>query len=450
MKKEKNSVSSFRDPSGYVYFSSNDVCRKIFPCYFKQYNYLMSSGLYDELINNKYLVKHEEIKKTHDFIILKAQKIPFISYPYEWCFDELKDAALLTLNILKISLKYDMILKDASGYNVQFYKGKPIFIDTLSFDFYEDSSSWGGYGQFCRHFLAPLLLMSYVDVRSNVMLKDFIDGIPLDFCSNILKNRGGMAAKMHIKWHSKSINKYDGVTNHKSNKISKQALINMIDMIIRQINKLSLKKTLTEWDNYYSNTNYDEVSFMSKEDYVKKYLSEISFDKDDVIFDMGANDGKFSKLASLYCDNVIAMDSDYNCVNRNYMSMDDGSILPLVFDFCNPSSSIGFGCCERDSINNRGNAKCVLALAIVHHICISNNVSFDMLASWFCKLGKYIIFEFVPKDDSKVEKLLMTRRDIFDNYNINEFERVFLNYFEIIEKNKIKNSKRVIYLLRRK
>ena len=451
---ENSIYSSFRDPSGYIYIEDGVVYRKIFPCYFKQFDYLISSGLYDVLTNKGYLISHEEIQRTHDFVVLKVNKIPYVSYPYEWCFDELKDAALLTLNILKICLEYNMILKDASGYNVQFFNGRPIFIDTLSFEFYEDGSLWGGYGQFCRHFIAPLLLMSYVDIRSNIILRDFIDGIPLDFCDHLLKGRGGMTSRMHIHWHSKSISKYNDNERNNINKMSKKALINMIDMMIRQINRLSLKKENTEWNYYYSNTNYDEVSSSYKERYINEYFENISISDNDIIFDIGANDGKYSKLASHFGGKVISFDVDHNCVNRNYLTIKndniDNNILPLIMDFTNPSPSIGFACNERDSFNIRGNAKCVMALAVIHHICISNNVPFDMLAGWFNRLGEYLVIEFVPKNDSKVIKLLNTRNDIFDWYTIDNFENIFSKYYNILNKNKIKHSKRVIYLMRRK
>ena len=142
------------------------------------------------------------------------------------------------------------------------------------------------------------------------------------------------------------------------------------------------------------------------------------------------------------------MDYDYNCVNRNYLNCSD-KILPLIMDFTNPSPSIGFSSMERDSFISRCRSKCVIALAVMHHICISNNVTFDMLASFLYNFGEYLIIEFVPKDDTKVIKLLSTRKDIFNDYNIDYFENVFSNYYKIIEKNKIRNSKRVIYLMKR-
>lgn len=445
-------ISSFRDPSGYIYYENNCVIRKINKEYFKQYDNLMKSGLYEELTNNNYLIKHEEIERNKEYILLKVTKIPFISYPYEWSFDELKDAALLTLKIQDIALKYNMILKDASNYNIQFYKGKVIFIDTLSFDFYKEGLPWGAYGQFCRHFISPLLLNTYVDERCSLMLKNHIDGLPIDLTNNILKNRGGFTAKQHIKWHAKSIIKNnEKVLNTKNIKISKQNLINMNNMMINQITNLTRKKIETEWDTYYQVTNYDEISDQDKIKLVNEYISKINFKEDDLIYDLGANDGKYSRIASKYCDNIISFDIDNNCVNRNYLlnkKESENKILPLILDFNNPSSSIGFASKERKGITERAKAKCIMALALIHHISISNNVPFSEISSWLSELGDYLIIEFVPKEDSQVQKLLKTRRDIFSNYNQENFEKTFSENYKIITKTKIKNSQRILYMMK--
>ena len=452
-KKVNREASSFRDPAGYIYYSNNRVYRKIFNCYFKQYEHLMNSGLYDELVEKKLLVSHKEVERTKEYIVLEVEKIPFISYPYEWCFNQMKDASLLTLEINKIALEYGMILKDASGFNVQFLDGRPIFIDTLSFDFYEEGMPWGAYGQFVRHFMGPILLMKHVDERLNCLLKNYIDGVPVDLADSLLKGRGGFTAKQHIKWHSMAINNHNDSDKRevKQLKMPKTRLIQMIDMMIRQIDKLNRKESLSEWGDYYNRTNYDDVSDKSKIKLVEKYLNGIDFFDNNLIFDIGANDGKYSRIASNK-GVVISFDIDINCINHNYDNVkinNESNILPLFLDVTNPTPDIGFNQQERMGINRRGNAKCVMALALIHHIAISNNVFFDDIASWFLNLGEELIIEFVPKDDSQVQKLLKTRKDIFDWYNIEDFEKSFSKYFTIIEKNKIKNSKRTIYLMRR-
>lgn len=447
---ENREFSSFRDPAGYVYYKDGKVYRRINKCYFKQYDYLMKSGLYDELVDHGYLIRHKEIKRNREYIIIEVEKVPFVSYPYEWCFEEIKDAALLTLNIQKIALKYNMILKDASGYNVQFLKGKVVFIDTLSFDFYEEGVPWGAYGQFCRHFMAPLILMRYVDENLGCLLKNYIDGIPIPLANNILKSRGGFIGRQHIKWHSKAILNNNSSNSASCAKISKNNIINMVDMMIRQINKLKRLNVDTEWDKYYDNTNYSDIADKCKVRLVKKYLDNISLSRDDIIWDLGANDGKYSRIASNYA-NVVSFDIDINAVNRNYnlvKNSDEDNILPLILDLTNPTPAIGFGGSERKGINDRAPVRCIMALALIHHIAISNNVPFIEIAVWFSKLCEYLIIEFVPKDDSQVEKLLRTRRDIFDNYNKDSFERSFSKYFKIIKNDSIKGSKRSIYLMR--
>ena len=444
--------ASFRDPSGYVYYDKNKVFRRINKCYFRQYEYFIKSGLYDELVNEGLVISHKKIKQTKNYIVLEVEKIPFISYAYEWCFDELRDAALLTLKIQKIALKYGMYLKDASNFNIQFLNGKATFIDILSFDFYVDGLPWGAYGQFCRHFMAPLLLMSCVDGSLNSLLKNYIDGIPIDVANNILKGRGGFTAREHIKWHNNSISKNNNKVSCKKMFISKAKLINMIEMMMRQILRLKNSMVVTEWENYYDNTNYNDEATSIKEGIILKFLESIKLSNSDIVWDLGANDGRYSRLVS-DCSCVVSFDIDSKAVNKNYLKMKKNgelNILPLILDLTNPTSSIGFSCSERKSLMERGNVKCVMALALIHHLAISNNLPLEKLAKFFEELGEFLIIEFVPKEDSQVEKLLKTRIDIFDDYNFQTFEKTFSSVFKIIDKCSISGSKRVIYLMKRR
>ena len=442
-------LSSFRDPSGYIYYENNKVMRKVNKIYFKEYDHLMNSGLYDELIKKGLLIEHKEIKRTSDEIILEVNKIPYISYPYEWTFEELKEASIVTLEINKIAMNYGMILKDASNYNIQFIGCKAVFIDTLSFMFYEENSPWGAYGQFSRHFIAPLVLMKNVDVRMNTLLKNYIDGIPLDLCTSILKNRGGLIGKLHIKLQNKSIQKHntDGSGEVKKITIKKQSIINMFIMIENQIKGLKLKKYNTEWMDYYDHSNYNDESFLNKENIIKKFCGELKLKEEDIIFDLGANDGRFSELVEKELNKyVVAFDIDSNAVESNYLK-NNSNILPLVMDFTNPSSGIGFSNSERKSFIERGNASLVLVLAFIHHLVISNNLSFEMVADFLSSITKYLIIEFVPKEDSQVKVLLKTRNDIFDFYDIDNFKKEFSKYFKIINEEKIGNSERTLFLM---
>ena len=447
--------SSFRDPSGFIYYERGKVIRKINPIYFYEYDFLMNSGLYQELVDCHLLIEHKEIKRTKQEILLEVARVPYITYPYEWTFEELKDAALLTIRINQIAMQYGMILKDATAYNVQFIGNKPIFIDTLSFMTYEENTPWGAYGQFCRHFVAPLALMKNIDVRMNELLKNHIDGIPLDLCSSLLGRKGGMISYLHIKLQNKSIQKHqnDGRNEVASIQIKKESILNMLSMLERQIQSLVLKKYSTEWMNYYENSNYNDSAIRSKESLVLQYCKKLHLKKDDLIFDIGANDGHFSYLLEKEVpSSILSFDIDSNSVERSYLNNKgrSSSVLPIIMDIFNPSSGIGFSNDERKSFMDRGSATVTLSLAFLHHLVISNNVPFDMVAKFFFQITKYLIIEFVPKEDSQVQLLLKTRRDIFEFYTIDSFKKSFSKYFNICEEDKILHSERTLFLMEAK
>jgi len=450
---------SFRDPSGVVFSCCGEIFRLVNFCYKEQYDKLVSSGLYDELVKKKLLVSHEMIDRpgVNDgaYLVIKPKKIPLISYPYEWCFGQLKDAALATLRIHRLALDKGMILKDASAYNIQFLQGKAVHIDTLSFDFYKEGAPWVAYGQFCRHFLAPLFLMVHTDVRLSQLLRVYIDGIPLDLASKLLGGKGGFAAKAHIKWHSKSVERYaqagaaakEGQVANRSISISKSKMTAMIDSLISIISKLILQGVITEWGDYYNRTNYSDLAADSKKSLVSDFLSRVS---PTVTWDFGANDGTYSRLALLNEDSfAAAFDIDPIAVERNYTAVNKSgeNILPLLLDLTNPSPSIGFACNERSSLETRQKPDCILMLAVIHHLAISNNLPLGIITKWLASLCKHLIIEFVPKSDSQVKILLATRDDIFPDYTVEGFENAFVEYFKVLEKHSVENSDRLLYLL---
>lgn len=452
--KTEREFSSFRDPSGCIFYEDGKIFRRIYPSYFPQYKALMN-GLYDELTKFGALIPHKELKNSEQEILIQPEEIPYISYPYEWSFGELKDAALLTLKIHRRAMKHDLILKDASAYNIQFKNGTPILIDTLSFDFYNEGEPWGAYGQFCRHFLAPLLLMREKDVRLNRLLSLFIDGVPLDLAQKLLGGKGGFFALQHITWHAKSIEKHetDGANRKKLNlggvKISRKRHLALIEALIRGIENLKLKNIETEWGEYYAHTNYTPEASGDKARIVGEFLKII---KPKNTWDLGANDGTYSKLALDVGSNAVAFDIDPVAVERNYQSVKTSgdAILPLVLDLTNPSPGIGFANKERMNISDRQTPDCVMALAVIHHLAISNNLPLKMLAEYFASLSKNLIIEFVPKEDSQVQILLETRRDIFPDYNYESFEKIFGEYFTLKKKENVQGSKRAIYYFERK
>jgi hypothetical protein len=343
-----------------------------------------------------------------------------------------------------------MILKDASAYNIQFLNNMPVLIDTLSFDRFQEGQPWIAYGQFCRHFLAPLLLISCLDLRLSKLMQSFIDGIPIDLADTMLHGKGGFFKYQHIHLHARACTQYskDSKRNTNTVTISKNAIIALVQSLINNIERISLKNEITGWSDYYNQTNYLKVSSDSKETIIKNYFEKIG--KIHYVWDLGANDGRYSRLAIRQGSHIVAFDLDPIAVDRNYNKAlhFHEAILPLILDLTAPSPAIGFANRERLTIGERQKPDIIMMLAIIHHMAISNNLPFNMIAQWVSEQCTYLIIEFIPKEDSQVQILLKTREDIFPWYTEQCFSSAFLCYFELLEKNNIENSKRILYLFK--
>jgi len=460
MSKPNNLASSFRDPSGFMFRRDGKLFRQVNIHYQTEYDLLVNSGLLDELTQNGLLILAEETdtapaNEKLAYKVLKPLELPLISYPYEWSFSQYKDAALATLEIQKRAYAKGFALKDASAYNMQFFEGHPVFIDTLSFETYREGEPWVAYRQFCQHFLAPLALMSQVDIRLSQLMRVYIDGIPLDLASKLLpgSSKFNPGLNIHIHTHASAQLKYaDNPVAKKDikGKMGRNAFLGLMDSLESTIKGLTLKGVKTEWAEYYDATNYSDSSLAEKGKLVEKYLDRVA---PKVVWDLGANTGYFSRIASRKGIFTAAFDIDPMAVEQAYHVMKEKKekdILPLILDLTNPSPAIGWHNAERDSFLQRGPADCVMALALIHHLAISNNVPLDTLARFFSEAGRYLIIEFVPKGDSQVDRLLATREDIFPAYNPEGFEEAFKQYFKILDSQPIAGSQRTLYLLERK
>lgn len=452
--------ASFRDPNGFIFSSENEIYRQINQAGKEDFEMFESSGLYKSLLSKELIIEHHETslacpEPEKGWKVIRPTKLDFVSYPYEWSFSQLKDAALATLEIQKTAFAHKMCLRDASAYNIQFYKGKPLLIDSLSFASYKEGSPWVPYRQFCQHFLAPLALMSYRDQRLSQLLKVYIDGLPLDLTSKLLPFRSNfnLGILMHIILHSRSQSYYADSTeteDRKANQMSKISLMGLIDSLESGINSLKPLISKTQWGDYYSATNYSSAAELSKMQTVEKFIDEI---KPNNLWDLGANTGHYSRLATKKKIPVLAFDIDVNAVEINYLESrkkDDIYMSPLLLDLANPSPAIGWENFERRSFMQRGPADCIMALALIHHLVIANNVPMQALADFFAKMCSSLIIEFVPKSDSQVKRLLATREDIFSDYRQDSFEECFTRNFDIVLSEPVKDSERTLYLMKKK
>jgi len=448
-------AGSFRDPSGFVFRRDGTLHRQINPSAKNDYDTLMTSGLYEELTTAGLLVRHQEVGAAAAFCgpahqVIRPEPVPFISYPYEWCFSQLQDAALATLDVQRRALQRGMILKDASAYNLQWHDGRMMLIDTLSFVCHRPGEPWLAYRQFCQHFLAPLALMSSVDVRLSQLLRVHLDGVPLDLASRLLPwhSRLRFSLLAHIHLHARSQQHFS--TRHAAapGRVEPHSLLALIDNLDAAVRRLRWRPQGTEWAEYYSDTHYSDTARSAKERTVEEMLARSTTG---VVWDLGANTGVFSRLASRRGVRTISFDGDAAAVEQSYRwcrQNKEANLLPLLLDLTNPSPGLGWAHDERASWSDRGPASTVMALALVHHLAISNNVPLPTLASFFARLCKDLIIEFVPKEDPKVQFLLSGREDVFHDYNEAEFTRSFEREFSIESRVAIPETCRTLYLMR--
>lgn len=455
--------ASFRDPSGFLFERDGRLYRQVNPSYAASYDLLQSSGLYDRLVTDALLVPHEEVAlRVPEYgpahRVIAPERIPLVSYPYEWCFGAFRQAALLTLRLMRLGLDHGMVLRDASAYNVQFRGAMPVFIDTLSFGPYVDGQPWVAYRQFCQHFLAPLVLHARVDPRLVGLLRVHLDGIPLDLASALLPASSWLRPSLlaHLHLHARSVRRHADTVDATSAErartatVSRTGLLGLVDNLQSTVEGLSWEPSGTEWADYYAGTNYTEEAHRQKAELVDRAVSELG---PATVWDLGANTGKFARSALAHGARVAAFDIDPAAVERGWrtsVAASEQRMSHLVMDLGNPSSGIGWAGEERESLVQRGPADLVLALALVHHLAIGNNVPLPRISRYLARLGRRLVIEFVPKGDSQVDRLLSAREDIFADYHLAGFEAAFGADWHVLRRDPIRGSVRTLFVLERR
>ena len=404
------------------------------------------------------MIGHEETSVSEEKIIITPEHIPFITNPYEWSFEQFKHAALLTLQIQKYALSKGFILKDASAYNVTFHKGKPIFIDTLSFDFYEENTPWRAYKQFITHFFGPLVLAKYHGTDIIKMLQSQIDGFPVKLIASMLPGKTKLSSTLYTNIHllAKMENKHseDYKAETKVAKLSKKSQDNILTSLFEYIKKLELNE-VSEWGDYYEKTNYNDQAFEAKKELIKEWVIPMNVNK---LIDIGGNDGTFARTVLKDIKDVIVTDIDSNAVGYNYHQVQrsgEKNMLPFVCDVLQPAPGVGFNNTERNSLIERlqnYGPDVTLALALIHHITLSGNVPFEKSAEFFAKFSKNLIIEFPTREDSWVESLLVRKREFinhFDFYNEAAFEEGYQRHFHLEKKKAIAGTKRILYMFKK-
>ena len=449
---------SFRDPSNRIFESEGKIYRAIFNSGKSDYINIQQSGIIQKLINKNYLIdtdeldrrnklySHEELKNV--YIILKHKKIPFISYPYEWCFEQLKKAAIFHLDLQLYLLENNFNLKDSSAFNIQFIGGEPIFIDFFSLQKYNDGDYWIGYKQFCENFLNPLYLSFKKNVQFNHIIRSNLEGISSTTLNNLLsfKDKLSLNVFSHIVLQSRyekkvlldeksSIKKFK-----KLKKLPKKNLISMITIIKNWIKKFNIQNKKSTWSDYSVINTYKDFEKKKKIDIVKKFTNKI---KPNLLVDLGCNTGDYS-IAALEngANYAVGFDFDIESLNKSYDR--SPNFLPLWFDAANPSPDQGFMQKERDGFERRVKSDALISLAFIHHLVIAKNISVKMFVEWISKISQFGLLEFVPKNDETIQKMLISKRDIYKDYNIDNLIKYLEYDFKIVSIDQVSESGRKI------
>ncbi|HEX6105629.1 MAG TPA: class I SAM-dependent methyltransferase [Gemmatimonadales bacterium] len=449
--------SSFRDPGGFVYTRDGVLYRQVNRVFQDRFEAFLGSGLYDELARQRLLVSHRPVSlelaaSPEAVAVLEPERVPFVSYPYEWSVGQLRDAALLTLELQERALVRGFTLRDASAYNVQFLGGRPVLIDSLSFEPREEGAPWAAYGQFCQHFLVPLALMCHVDIRLGTLQRTYLDGVPLELGSRLLGAAGWLRPGLlfHVRAQAKLQRRYadrDIGRAARARSVGAPALLQLVRGLRGAVEGLAWNPVGTEWADYAHETNYTPSAAGAKRNLVIEMLQGLGAR---TVWDLGANTGDYSRAARTLVPGVVAFDLDPAAVERNYRRVraeGETGILPLLMDLTNPSPAQGWAHRERLSLEERGPADVVLALALIHHLAIGHNLPLNRIADFLARLGRRLVIEFVAKSDSQVGRLLRNRPDIFPDYTVDGFESAFRRRFAIDRREPIPGSERTLYLM---
>ena len=451
---------SYRDPGGFVFREKGRIYRAIRAPYEPHYRLLRSSGLAASLIRGRLLVPFDEIDPSNfsapDIVkILAPREVPFLSYPWEWSFHQLQDAALATLRIEREALSRGMTLKDASSLNIQFVDGRPMLIDLLSFERYEAGLPWVGYRQFCEQFLAPLALASNIDERLLALTQASGGTVPLDLTVRLLGKRGLLKPGQFLHLHLQSVvqhlaRRHPHAAGSLRHALSLKALSGLIMSLERTVASLEPAHQESDWLGYDPGASSGESYAEEKRATVAGIIHDLA---PGTVWDIGCNSGVFSRIAAAEGAMVVSLDQDHACVARLYQSLraeGEQRILPLVLDIACPTPGTGWMNKEHRPFLERGGCELCLSLALVHHLAIGRNLPFRNIIELFRQHCSYLLIEYVPKDDPNVALMLKGRSDVFQDYTLKSFESALCDAFLILKKVQFEHTGRILYLCRKK
>jgi hypothetical protein len=453
---------SFRDPESRVFYAGDEVYRALSADGLSDFEAVRASGLLDDgrVVATEQVEDMSALKGllVHEpAAVLRHERIPFVSYPYEWTFSMLKDAALLQLDLLLDALGHDLVLKDSTPYNVQFKGARPVFVDVGSFERVREGEPWVGYRQFCMLYLYPLLLQSVKEVPFRPWLRGAIDGITPTQMRGLMsfrdRFRGGVFTNvfLHARLEARYADRPDQVKQEVKRVFKKELFVANVRKMRKLVERLEWDPPQGVWTAYGERNSYTDDDARRKDDFVREVAGSREWG---LVWDIGANNGRYSRIAAEGARSVLAVDADEGPVELLYRDLkaeQNEKILTLAMNLADPSPGLGWRGLERRALPERGKPDLVLALALVHHVAISANVPIREFIDWLASLGSALVIEFPTREDPMVKKLLAPKREgLHPDYEISFFERCLAEAFEVERSERLESGTRVLYYARPK
>jgi SAM-dependent methyltransferase len=454
---------SFRDWDSRVFYDGERVLRVLSEDGLQDWLALSESKLFSEAVAERKLIgttRVDEPLPADAAAVLEHERIPFVSYPYEWTFSMLRDAALLQLALLRRAIESGMILKDSSPYNVQFRGAQPVFIDVGSFERLREGEPWAGYRQFCMLFLYPLLLQAWKDVPFQPWLRGSLDGITPHEARGLLSSRDLLrrGALSHVVLHERLERRYEEKEADLKGELrkagfKKELILANIRGLERLIGRLRWDPARSPWSEYGPETTYSHDDAERKARFV---ADAVASEQPRLVWDLGCNEGRHARIAAEHAEYVVAMDADSLVVDRLYRALRDENesrILPLTVNVVDPPPALGWRGRERRPLPDRGRPDLTLALALIHHVSIGGNVPIAELLDWLQGATGSLVVEFVSPEDPMARRLLARKRPgDHPDYRADWFEQCLKERFDVVRSEPLsrQGTARTLYLARPK
>ncbi len=462
----RDEPASFRDPASTVFYSNGRVLRGLSDRGAADWSRLAETEFFARLMEDRKAIGTTVLDRsahTGDTLpdeawsryalVLEHERIPFVSYPYEWTFSMLRDAAVLHLEILLAALDDGITMKDGYAFNVQWRGPAPIFIDIGSFE--PGGGPWMGYRQFCQTFLYPLLLEAHLGVPFQRFLLGHLDGLESADMRRLFTGRRRFKKGVfrNVYLHSVIQDRVTRSTQSVERDLeaagfSAELTKATARKLLKLVRRLRSRRSASTWTDYRDTCSYSDADREAKERFVRGAVQDR---RPDLVWDLGCNDGAFTRVAAEHARYVVAIDADDVVVDRFYRTLRDGgptNVLPLVMNLVDPSPSRGWRGAERRGFADRGRPDLVLALALVHHLAIAANVPLSEVVAWLRSLDTPVVIEFAAPEDPMVQRLLANKPPgLHDDYRFDAFDRLLEDSFTVDRREPLPGGTRTLHLV---